>query len=836
MLVSYRWLRELLPGLTASPAEVAQALSGVGLTVDAVHRPGASLKPLLVAKVLEIQRHPKLDKVRLVTIDRGAGVRQAVVCGASNVPDPGGSVVLAPLGTHLPAAGFTIEPRKIGGVTSEGMLVSESEVGLAGDTKGIIVLSAELEAGTPFLDACPEADDTVLEIDVTPNRPDALGHVGVARDLAALYELAFAYPRAEEPQQFSERALSELVKVSVEDFERCPHYGAGAVLGVKLGPSPDFMRWRLHRLGVRPISNVVDVTNWLLLEYGQPLHAFDLRFVRGAEIVVRRAKGREPFTTLDGVERRLDPDDLVICDAEGPVALAGVMGGADSEIRGDTTDVLLECAYFSPRGVRRTARRHAMHTESSHRFERGTDWGGIERVLERAKALLVKYAQGTCVRGAIHAKGKPEAVPSIALRAQRLNALVGAEVPFQPALAALARLGFPLLKFDPDTQGGIATFAGASHRPDVSIEVDLIEEVARLRGLDAIPTVLPRVAPQPPKNAGALERETARIATELGLSEALTYAFVSERELLAVHAPPPVVRLSNPLSEERNVLRTSLLPGLLDALKRARRRGETNARLFSVGARYLPRAELTQSPAARVARPSQPDDAAALPLEQPSFAAVIAGVRAEYLSLKPAEVDVYDAKGIVVELVERLTQQRASVASLGATAVETAKHLHPRGAGTVSVGSVQVGTFGPIHPELIEALDLGGSALVIEVDLAALEAVGRKTPRFVSIPKLPAVTRDVSLVVHDDVIAGDVGALFRETAGELCESIELLAVFRGGSVPSEHQSLTFRLVYRDPKASQDAADARTLTDKEVDEQQERVIERAREKLGATLRG
>src|SRR5688572_9371225 len=425
MLVSYRWLRELLPGLTASPADVARALSGVGLTVDAVHHPAASLERLVVAKVLEIKKHPKLDKVRIVAVDRGAGQRQEIVCGASNVPDPGGAVVLAPLGTHLPAAGFTLEPRKIGGVPSEGMLVSETELGLAADSQGIIVPSGTFAAGTPFFEACPEVDDTIFEIDVTPNRPDALGHVGVARDLAALFELSFAYPATEEPKQFSDRALADLVSVSVDDFERCPHYGAGAVLGVKLGPSPDFMRWRLHRLGVRPISNVVDVTNWLLLEYSQPLHAFDLRFVRGGSIAVRRAKEGEPFTTLDAIERRLDPDDLVICDAEGPVALAGVMGGADSEIRNDTENVLLECAYFSPRGIRRTARRHAMHTESSHRFERGTDWGGIERVLERAQGLLVKYAQGTCVRGAVHAKGKPPAVPTIQLRAERLNALIG---------------------------------------------------------------------------------------------------------------------------------------------------------------------------------------------------------------------------------------------------------------------------------------------------------------------------------------------------------------------------------------------------------------------------
>jgi len=829
MLVSYRWLRELLPGLTASPEDVAQALSGVGLTVDAVHRPAASLKPLVVARVLEIKKHPKLDKVRIVAIDRGAGVRQEVVCGASNVPDPGGAVLLAPLGTHLPAAGFTLEPRKIGGVPSEGMLVSETELGLASDSKGIIVLAGAPAAGTPLFEACPEVDDSIFEIDVTPNRPDALGHVGVARDLAALFELGFSYPVTDEPQHFADRALADLVRVSVEDPERCPHYGAGAVLGVKIGPSPDFMRWRLHRLGVRPISNVVDITNWLLFEYGQPLHAFDLRFVRGGAIVVRRAQPSEPFTTLDGIARRLDVDDLVICDAQGPVALAGVMGGADSEIRSDTADVLLECAYFSPRGIRRTARRHAMHTESSHRFERGTDWGGVERVLERAKGLLVKYAQGTCVRGAVHANGKSLAVPTMQLRAERLNALIGTEVPFEPALAALGRLGFTVLK----REGEAATLAGASHRPDVSIEADLIEEVARLRGLDAIPTLLPRVAPQEPKYAGALERETARLGVELGLSEALTYAFVSAAELEAVHAPTPVVRLNNPLSEERNVLRTSLLPGLLEALKRARRRGETNVRLFSVGARFLPRPAAETSAAASAARPSKPEDARALPLEQPSFAAILAGTRREYLSLKPPEVDVYDAKGIALELCERLTQRRASVRSLGA---ESPKHLHPRGAAAVSIGEVQVGCFGPLHPKLVEALDLGGSALAIELDLAALEAIGRQVPRYTPIPRLPAVSRDVSLVVHDDVSAGEVAALLRDAAGALCESVELLAVFRGGSVPPEHQSLTFRLIYRDPKASSDAADARTLTDKEVDQEQDRVLSKAREKLGATLRG
>jgi phenylalanyl-tRNA synthetase beta chain len=313
----------------------------------------------------------------------------------------------------------------------------------------------------------------------------------------------------------------------------------------------------------------------------------------------------------------------------------------------------------------------------------------------------------------------------------------------------------------------------------------------------------------------------------------LTYAFVSEEDLAAIHAPAPVVRIKNPLSEDRQVLRTSLLPGLLDALKRARRRGETGARLFSVGTRFLPPL-VEQAAAAQRARPRLPGDALALPSERPSFAAVIAGPRADYLALKPPELDVYDAKGIAIELVERLTGRRASVEPLGAT--EGTRHLHPRGAAAVLLAGKRVGVFGPLHPHIVERLDLGGSALVIEVDLEALEAVGKLIPRFVPIPKLPAVSRDISLVVHEHVPAGQVLELIREAAGELCESVELQAVFSEGSVPKEHRSLTYRLVYRDPKASTDADNARTLTDNEVDQQQARVLAIAEQKLGATLRG
>jgi phenylalanyl-tRNA synthetase beta chain len=566
-------------------------------------RVGTGLSRVVVAEVVNVEPHPRRPNLTLVTVrSGGSSGDERVVCGAPNVPGPGGLVVRAGPGVVLPALGAALEAKEIGGVLSAGMLCSEAELGLSEDAAGILVLPPGYAApGTALLDAEPRATDTILELDVTPNRGDALGHVGVAREVAALFGLPFAYPEPGRPAKTADATLESLITVQNEDTERCPHYGAAAVLGVTIAPSPAWLRWRLHALGIRAISNVVDITNLLLLEAGQPLHAFDLDRVRGQKIVVRRARSGEPFATLDGVARNLDPDDLVICDAEGPSALAGVMGGLDSEIRESTCRVLLECAYFTPRAVRRTARRHGLHTESSHRFERGVDWAAIPRVLERAKVLLTELAGGAAVPGAVHAAGPAPALPRVTLRSRRIDALLGAPVPFDEATASLERLGLRIVERQQDSEHGpIAIVEGTSWRPDIEREVDLIEEVARLRGLDALPTVLPPIRPQPPRPTGKLERDVSREAVSLGLYETLAYAFVSPDDLQAVHAPAPCVVLQNPLSEERSVMRTSLLPGLLEALRRARRRGERSVRLFSVGPRFLPppRREPTREAAA----------------------------------------------------------------------------------------------------------------------------------------------------------------------------------------------------------------------------------------------
>jgi phenylalanyl-tRNA synthetase beta chain len=829
MRVSYNWLCELLPELTLSPGEVANRLNGIGLAVDRVEPHGRALEQVRLARVTAFEPHPKRSGLRLVTVDHGRGT-QRVVCGASNVPEPGGLVVLAPLGARLPTLPEPLAAREIGGVASEGMLVSEAELGLTATAAGIIVLPAEsAEPGRTLAELVPSAVDTILELDVTPNRPDALGHIGVARDLAALLALPAPRPTPAGAVRTSSVALASLVSVENRDTERCPHYGAGAVLDVTVGPSPLWLRWRLESLGVRAISNVVDVTNLVLLEFGQPMHAFDLDRLRGSRIVVRRARAGEPFRTLDGVARQLDPDDLVIADGDVPSALAGVMGGEDSEIRSSTRRVLLECAYFQPRGVRRTARRYGLHTESSHRFERGVDFGAVPAVLERAKELLAELSGGSSVPGAIHARGPEIAPPRIRLRSSRLDALLGIAVPFDEAVESLERLGFAVAARTGSGATAAVEVLGASHRPDVALEVDLVDEVSRLRGLDSIPARLPDAPPQLPRRTGELERRVLDIALALGLSEALTYAFVDPNDLVRLHAPEPTVRLLNPLGEERGVMRTSLLPGLLSSLSRARRRGEARIRLFSLGATFHAPV-LAPSDGAR---PRLAEDVGALPSERLEFAAVLAGPRFERLVLDPPEVDVYDAKAVAIELVERLTNRTATVRNAPATS--GVAHLHPRGAGLVLVGDNVVGRFGPLHPEILDAFELGSQAQIIEIDLDEVERLGTLVPRYRTIPRLPAVTRDMSLVVGDEIQAGRIAGVLARAGGELCESIEVAAEFRGGSLPAGSRSLTFRVVYRDPKARLDADDARTLTDQEVDATAARMLDAARSELGATLR-
>ncbi len=586
------------------------------------------------------------------------------------------------------------------------------------------------------------------------------------------------------------------------------------VVDVASAPRRCGCSYRLESLHVRAISNVVDVTNLVMLEFGHPMHAFDFDLVRGGEIVVRRAAEGEKLKTLDGVERTLVADDLVIADGGGPVALAGMMGGEGSEIRAETRRVLLECAYFTTRGVRRSSRRHALHTESSHRFERGVDPGDLPDVLAHSASLLTALAGGKAVSGTLVA-GVPLAQPApLRLRASRMNALLGMEVPFAEATTILERLGFAVTVQD---GGAEAQVVPPTHRPDIAGEADLIEEVLRIRGVDSGP----HRAPGHPAAAAARHRRdrgagAARRRRGRPLRGGDVRLRLPARHRRARPAARAVVTLQNPLGEERSAMRNSLLPGLLDALRRARRRGVGDVRLFTVGARFV-----------------EPFTAAGLPDEVPSFAAVVAGHRRSVLE-KPVEVDVYDAKGVAVAIVERVTGLRAAVAAQ--TLERRSTFLHPRGAGDVLVEGRVVGCFGPLHPDVADLLDLGGPCVVVDLDVRALGALGFRVPRFTPIPVLPPATRDIALVVHDDVSAGAVGDAIRAAGGEICESVALFDLFRGEAMPPDHRSLAFHVVYRDPRAATDPDAAKTLTDEEVDRKHAKVVEAVKEKFGAVLRG
>lgn len=821
MKASCRWLRELVPGLDASVEEIARRLTHAGIEVEAIEEFGEGTKSLVVAEVLAFEPHPNRAKLRLVTVNIGTETTK-IICGAPNVPDPGGLVAYAPLGAHLPAVGLTLTPREIAGIVSEGMLCSERELGLNAiaskdEDHGILILPKGLAApGTPLREAMPEVHDHILHLGLTPNRPDCLGHIGVAREVAALFSLPFHLPHVHPAKLQAEgEQVERHVSVAMEDLERCPRYGAGMVVDVTVGPSPSWLKYRLESLGIRSISNLVDVTNLVLLEYGQPMHAFDLDDVRGGKIIVRRAKLGEKLKTLDGVDRALDVDDLVIADAEGATALAGIMGGANSEIRQTTRRVLLECAYFMPRGVRRAARRHGMHTESSHRFERGVDHGTLEAALGRATALLADLSGGKAVSAPLFAGTPLPSREPVRLRASRMRSLLGVAVPMPEATDILKRLGFIVTETHGEDDAAHALVVPPSHRPDIAGEADLIEEVVRVRGLGTVPTVLPALRPQEPRTTFDLQYRVRSAAVALGLSEAITYGFVSPLELEALGLSPAPFKLLNPLVEQRSVMRTSLLPGLLEALARSRRHGVHDVRLFTAGARFL-----------------ASEQTAPLADEVPSFAAILAGSRHAVLQ-KPVEVDVYDAKGIVMEIVERVTQHKATVAHQ--PEATRAPYLHPRAAGLVLVDDRVVGSFGPLHPDVVDKLDLGGGCVVMELDLRALAEVGRRRPQYKPIPVLPAATRDIALVVSDEVEAGIVSASIHEAAGDLCESVELFDLFRGQGIPTGHRSLAFHVVYRDPKAATDPDNAKTLTDDDVDRRHKSVVEAAHAKFGATLR-
>jgi len=795
-------------GFAASADLLARRLTAVGLEVEAVERTGANLAGVVAARIVASEKHPNAEKLSVTRVDAGSGEPLRIVCGARNY-EVGDVVPLATVGTVLPG-GTRIERATLRGVESSGMLCSARELGLSAEASGLLILDRTTAPGTPIAKALA-LEDALLDVNVTPNRPDALSHVGIAREVAAALGTTVRLPAPRLAEGGGPAA--DAVKVRIEAPDRCARYAARVVEGVKIGPSPSWLARRLEACGVRSISNVVDATNFVLLELGHPLHAFDLDKVAGREIVVRTARPGEKLVTLDGKERALSPEDLLIADRDRGSALAGVMGGGDSEISAGTTRVLLESAWFQPSTVRRTSRRHGLKTEASYRFERGADPGMVIPALDRCAALIAELAGGTVRSGVVDAHPRKIAPIEVRLRWHRPAEILGMDVAKEDARRILGGLGFQERKAD----GEGATFQVPSWRADVSLEEDLVEEIVRTKGYDAIPETLPRTAvdtPAEPPEAEAI----ARIRTALeaaGFAEAVNFSFVAARELEPFERQVATgdgtgralgVALKNPISADLHLMRTSLVPSLLKNLAHNRRQRVEDVRLYEIASIYHPNPDPRDRPSA----------------ESVEVAGVLAGRRSPPgWATSGDAADFYDAKAAVAAVLE----------ALGVDARWDARGdtwLHPRMSATILArdGEDVIGDVGEVHPRVAAAFDQPRGVLAFRLSLDALMRRMRLVPRYRPIPRLPAVLRDLAVVVDDAVTAASVEALVREEP--LVDAVSLFDVYKGAPLPPGKKNLALAISYR-------AAD-RTLTDAEADAAHAHIVGRLAEKLGAELRG
>jgi phenylalanyl-tRNA synthetase beta chain len=785
------WIRDFTP-VDAPVDEIVAALNQVGLEVDAVEAPGAEVLGVRVAKILEVHPHPDADRLRLADVDFGEG-QTRVVCGAPNIY-PGMVAPFAPAGATLPGP-FVLERRKIRGQVSDGMLCSPKELGLGDDHDGILELDPSAVLGSDVRELLG-LDDVIFDLAITPNRPDAMCIVGVARELAAHFELPFTVP---EPTPARD-GPSLTVPVTIEAPDRCPRYLAWTA-EVTMGEAPAWMQQRLVKAGMRPISNVVDVTNYVLLERNQPLHAFDLDLLAGPGIVVRLAGDGEVITTLDGVARELAASDLLICDGDrAPQALAGIMGGGDSEVSAATTRILLEAAYFEPMGIARSSKQLKLRSESSARFERGIDPDAVASAAARAMELFVEVAGARVSPDFVDEYPRPAIRPRIRVRTSKVNGVLGTTLTDAEVLDALRPLGIDVSGSGDDIEATPPTF-----RPDLEREIDLVEEVARRVGFDAIG----RTVPKPEHQVGGLNRPQMerRLAADVlvgaGLSEAVTIPLVSPGAAARFSAETPVV-VANPLRAEESVLRPSLLPGLAAAAAYNVARGRGDVALFEIGRVFLAL-----------------DSSSVLPHEIEAVAGVLTGAARRAPVEPDRPVDVYDAVGLVRALADAL-----GVAELRLEP-EVVPGLDPKASARVFAGDDGVGVVGALAPGAAAASGLTDVTVAFELDLDALGRAARVDRQFRPPSSFPPSTIDLAFVVGDDVWAAPVMATLEDAGGELLESVRCFDEFHGEQLGEGRRSLAFALHFRAPD--------RTLTVAEVQDLRQRAIDAVVAAHGAELR-
>jgi phenylalanyl-tRNA synthetase beta chain len=804
MKISLKWLSDYVD-IRLAPEEVTEKLTMAGLEVRSMQTMGGTWDKVVIGEVVALDPHPNADRLKVATVDVGTE-QVTTVCGAPNI-NLGQRVTFAHLGARLidPHTGeaTVLKPAKIRGVISEGMVCSERELGISDNHEEILILSPEAPIGTAL---GAYLGDVIFDLDVTPNRPDWLSVIGVAREIAALTGGPLHLPQVHYEE--SEDSIDSLASVDIADSDLCPRYCASLITGIKVGPSPSWVQQRLNSCGMRPINNVVDVTNYVMLEYGQPLHAFDYHRLKGRQIIVRRARNGETITTLDGSERTLNSDILVIADKEEAVAVAGIMGGLNSEVTDKADAILLESANFNQAAIRRGCSHLQVQSEASIRFDKGLNSELPLLPLKRATQLLVELAGGRAAKGIVDAYPVKSEPKQLLLSAQEVKRLSGLAVTIEEILKVLKALGFEC------REGGSGSQVSVSvpyWRSDVKCSADLVEEVVRTIGYEKIPiTRLGSPLPQQKSKLSSsaqqsnLEEELRNMLTGFGFQEILTYSLVSLDKLqklspkLELKISP--LKVANPMTREQEFLRTSLRAGLLAALSHNQKFEQAGIRLFEIGKVFLPRGK-------------------DLPEEREMLCAVLSGPRAELSWQANNEpLDFFDAKGVV----EKILNQSGLKSSFD---IGDDEILFPGRGADIIVGDDRVGIVGEVHPRVAQAFELSNAVCLIEIDLERVLTMITGMKEYQPIPRFPSVTRDIALVIDEQVSYRTVENIIQSFP--LVKQITLFDLYRGKQIAEGKKSFAIRIVCQSP--------SRTLTDEEVDQTQEQILARLHQELGATLR-
>ncbi|WP_407408222.1 phenylalanine--tRNA ligase subunit beta [Peribacillus sp.] len=804
MFVSYKWLQEYVDLSGINATELADKITKSGIEVEGVEKKSEGLKGIVIGHVLEREQHPNADKLNKCLVDIGAEAPVQIVCGAPNV-DKGQKVAVATVGAVLPG-NFKIKKAKLRGEESHGMICSLQELGFESKivskdyATGIFVFPNDVEVGKDALEELGLSDE-VLELGLTPNRSDALSMLGVAYEVGAILGRDVKWPVIEK-EEATEKA-TDYINIKVEAKEDNPLYIAKIIKDVKVGPSPLWMQTRLMSAGIRPHNNVVDITNYILLEYGQPLHAFDYDRLGSKEIVIRKANEAEKIVTLDETERTLSPDHLVITNGTEPVAIAGVMGGVNSEVKNDTTTVIIESAYFAGTVVRKASKDHGLRSEASARFEKGVDPARVREAGERAAQLIAQYAGGTILQGTAEVDELTMEPAVISITLEKINTLLGTDMSVAEVESIFKRLQFGVA-LDNET----FTITVPTRRGDITIEADLVEEAARLYGYDNIPATLPVGAATPGQltDYQMKRRKVRRTLEGAGLYQAVTYSLTSEDKAaqFALNARDSI-RLAMPMSEERSQLRLSIVPQLLEVVKYNNARQLDSLALYEIGSVFFKK------------------DNQELPEEKEHVAGVITGLwESQPWQGEKKSVDFYVAKGVIeaifdtLGLTDQISYRQAEI-----------KDMHPGRTAEVLLHGEVIGFIGQVHPTVQKDLDIK-ETYIFELSFKAMAEAEVAPIAYQTIPRYPSTTRDIALVVEQAAKAGDIQNIILEAGGKLLKEVNIFDLYEGEKMEEGKKSIAFSLKYFDPE--------RTLTDEDITKAHEKVLAAVKEKAGAELRG